>query len=245
MSTDVKPDSNAIIHVLLCDDDPQVLNELRGIAEKTLARTPARVLCTEQQDAAVPLPEQVEIAVLDVKLASASGIDVARRLLAANPDCQIIFISGYPEYVTDVYEIPHLCMILKDHLREFLPKFLLRAMASLRQLASATLSVTIHRTTLQVVQSDIVCIERQGHNSCIFCRSGDPVIVGEKLDLLMDRLSPLLFCRCHVSYIVNLQSVVSYQRRQFTLYTGTVVPISRVNGESAREKYMAFLREQV
>ena len=235
--------SHLPIRVLLGDDNPIILEEIRRIVEKEFAEIPHAVLCTAEPDLTQLREKEFQIAVLDVMQPKISGIELAQTLLAVNRQCQIIFVTGYVGCVTDVYTVPHLCLILKDRLPELLPGQLRRAVAELRRMEKALLIVSAHGTIFQIRQSNICYVERVGHTSHIICVDGRDVAVPDKLDSMERQLNPVDFCRCHVSYLINFQNVSAYQRKQFTMQNGTIVPVSRVNGERVREKYMEFLAE--
>lgn len=229
------------IQILACDDDALFLEEMRQIVEAEFAGIPHTLTCTSEPDLAALRKKEFQIAVLDVKQPRTTGIEIAQAMLHANRQCQIIFVSGYIDYVTDVYEVPHLCLILKEKLRDLLPAQLQKAVAELRKMEKNILSVSAHGTLFQIRQVNICYVERLGHSSHIICVDGRDIIVADKLDSLEQRLNPFDFCRCHVSYLINFQNVATYQRKQFTMQNGSIVPVSRINAEHVHKKYMEFL----
>jgi DNA-binding LytR/AlgR family response regulator len=229
------------IKILLCDDNPVVLAELRRITEEEFAGIPHTIFATADPDAERLRETEFQIAVLDVMQPKISGIALAQLLISATRQCQIIFVSGYVDCVTDVYTVPHLSLILKDRLRELLPQQLRRAVAELRRMEKALLIVSAHGTIFQIRQSSVCYVERLGHASHIICVDGRDVTVPDKLDSMEQQLNPVDFCRCHVSYLINFQNVAAYQRKQFTMQNGTIVPVSRINSDRVHGKYMEFL----
>ena len=49
---------------------------------------------------------------------------------------------------------------------------------------------------------------------------------------------PEYFARCHQSYIVNVKYIASYQSGQFTLTTGSIIPISDSYAKDAKNLYL-------
>ena len=63
----------------------------------------------------------------DLGSQSVNGITVAKRINKMNGDTQIIFVSQYLEFASDVYETSHLYFVNKKKLLEYLPKALTAA----------------------------------------------------------------------------------------------------------------------
>ena len=57
-----------------------------------------------------------DIAVLDIQMDEMTGIELAKQLNAALPQCAIIFVSSFLGFATDVYEAEHTYFILKASL---------------------------------------------------------------------------------------------------------------------------------
>lgn len=53
------------------------------------------------------------IALLDIQLGQDNGISLAKQLFPSPSQTQVIFITGYVEYCSDVYETKHIYFLLK------------------------------------------------------------------------------------------------------------------------------------
>lgn len=234
------------INVLICDDDPFVLDKLLVISQKALHSCwNAVYLCVTSPASLTNLTDEIHIAVLDIALGQENGIMLARRLLDQHPDCRIVFVSGYPQYVSDVYDVPHLGMVLKDQLELQLPKFLLRAAESIQACREQTLSVPANRSILRLNLSGVLYLERKEHTTFVYLVSGQEIRTRKKLGELLSQPCCVSLCRCHVSYAVNLRHVTDIQGRNFILTSGERVPISRVYMQNARTAYYGFVRNLV
>jgi len=226
--------------VAICDDEPEILKQLQRLAQSALDGTPAVFYAAGQPQSLLMEKRCFDIAILDIRFPGFSGIELAKWLLGRNPLCQILFVSSFPTYVSDVYDVPHLVMILKDQLQAQLPKYLRRAVQNLWTSGSVKL---VSADTVRVfAAAQIVCLERNGRVTEVTMRDGETVTCADKLSDLQRQLPAECFCRCHASFLVNLQYVAEHRRDRFTLRTGAVVPISRANAEQSREKFMRYLR---
>lgn len=243
MSTDHTAEK---LNILICDDDPIVLDRLRDISQNTLhPGWNAECFCATNPDLLMHVTDHIHIAVLDIELGDENGILLARRLLDQNPECHIVFVSGYPRYVSDVYDVPHIGMVLKDQLEIQLPKFLLRAAESVQACREQTLSVPVNRSVLRLNLSGIRYLERKEHITFVYLASGQEIRTRKKLGELLSQPCCGSLCRCHVSFAVNLRYVVDMQGRNFVLTTGELIPISRVYLHNARTSYYAFIQNSI
>lgn len=230
------------IRIAICDDEPGSLNHIQQTIQQVLSsQYDMDILCTDSPNALLEQASQVQIAILDIQLSEQNGIVLAKKLLEKNPGCCIIFVSGYVQFVSDVYDVPHFCMVLKDQMDIQLPKYLRRAvcMAVNRDSQFVIKANGLERT---VAIETVNYIERRGHSTYINLQNGLQVQTREKLDDLLNRIGCSYICRSHVSFAVNMQSVLFMQEKEFVMKNGSIVPISRVNKQSVKKQYFDYLK---
>lgn len=234
------------IKILICDDEPAILQRLKDLTEDTFQDGwDADIICTDSPLQLMSLAEEVSIAVLDIQLPEQTGIDLAAQVLQKNPDCRIIFVSGYVLYVSDVYDVPHFCMVLKEQMNVQLPKFLLRAAQQIIREETNTLTVCANGSSQSVDTKMAYYLERRGHTTYIKLRNGNLLKTREKLGDVVRKSTDGSLCRCHISYAVNLRWVSSMGRSDFTMQDGEHIPISRSNKQPARDAYFSYLKETI
>lgn len=234
------------LNILICDDNPHVLSRLHTLSQQALlSNWNVAYQCVTDADACTKGDSDIHVAVLDIKLGNDSGIALARRLLERNPNCQIVFVSGYPQYVSDVYDVPHLGMILKDQLEQQLPKFLLRAAESIQTCREQQLLVPANRALLRLNISTVLYLERKEHVTFVHLNSGREIRTRKKLGELLAQPAGSSLCRCHVSYVVNFQHVSNLQGRTFFLTNADEIPISRIYLQNARAAYFNYLQRLI
>ena len=234
------------LNIGICDDEPVMVKTLAELCESVLQGQYALNLLQASAPAELLVEENpLQIALVDVQLVEASGIDLARDLLQRNPGCRIIFVSGYLHAVSEVYEVPHFCFVLKDQLQQQLPRFLLRAAQLTAQEAGQTIDLAAGRRTERLPLSELTVMERRGHSTFVTLRDGSILQTREKLSSILDRIRNEAFLRCHISYAVNLREVVSLDGRSFRMRSGQTIPISRPNEQLCRDAFFRYLSETV
>ena len=228
------------LQIAICDDEPAIADRVRELCCEILQDRYLLRFSQADSPGALPLlPYQ--IALLDVQLVESSGIDLAREILSRNPGCRIIFISGFLSAVSQVYQVPHFCFILKDQIRDHLPEFLSRAAELSAQEAGQQLSLHCGKQIETVALNRIVSIERNLHQSTVTLSDGTTLVTREKLGDLEQRIHSSCFFRCHASYLINLKYAESIRDHSFLMSVGNPIPISRVNEKQAREAFFQSL----
>lgn len=241
-----EPYEKRTLRIAICDDNPLMLEHLRDLVQQALSsQWQISIICDTSPRKLLSNKLGFQIAVLDIQLLESNGIDIARTMITQSPNCRIIFVSGFPRYVSDVYDVPHVCLVLKEQLDEQLPKFLLRAAMEVTSQEDQLISIRVKGAYQQLRVADICFLERKGHTTFIHMRSGPSIQTRSKLDELLFYIANWHMCRCHVSYAVNLQYVEALQERDFVLQGGRSIPISRVNMPAAKSAFFRYLRETV
>ena len=232
------------LKIVICDDEPAMLQKLQDLTQRTFQNgEDTEIICADSPQLLIPLHGAVQIAVLDIQLPEQTGIELARRILQKSPNCRIIFVSGYVRYVSDVYDVPHFCMILKDQLDVQLPKFLLRAAKQLTTDESEKLTISSNGVNQSVDTKMVYYMERQGHITHVRLRNGHWLKTREKLADVVKKDTEGSLCRCHISYAVNLQWVANMGKDDFTMLDGEHIPISRSNKQNVKDAYYHYLKE--
>lgn len=232
------------LKIAICDDNPLMLEKMRTVVVQALsAQWNLEITRDTSSQGLLEQKSEFQIVVLDIQLPEENGIAFAKKLIAQNPDCRIIFVSGFIHYVSDVYDVPHLGMVLKDQMQEQLPKFLLRAAEEVAALSEQTLTVSLKGKVQKLPVSNIYFLERKGHITHIRLKSGQLVQSREKLDTLLEQVSSRELCRCHISFAVNLRWVESMRGRDFVLTGGETIPISRANLQASKTAFFRYLRD--
>jgi len=82
--------------VLIVDDEPMDIRTMRNILESTKEFS---VVSANDYDEAVRVFERrgsdVVLALIDVALPGKNGVELAKNLLATNPDLRVLFVSGH------------------------------------------------------------------------------------------------------------------------------------------------------
>ena len=165
-----------------------------------------------------------------------------------NGDTQIIFVSQYLEFASDVYETSHLYFVNKEKLLEYLPKALTAAHEKYALRGEHYLYFQFSYKEYQVPQNDVLYLEHIARQTCIHTATHvysaneklhpatQVYSSGEKLQDLLNRMGSQ-FCSCHKSFAVNLYQVRTLHHTCITLRNGVSVPVSRSRYPHVRDVF--------
>lgn len=235
-----------MMQIVLCDDNPLHLEEtVRVLREKANENgetvvlrgfsTASQLLQSLQEKGCQP-----EIAILDIAMEEMDGIALAKQINEAVPFCQVIFLTGYLRYATDVYEADHVYFLLKSELKERIWPAVMKAHAHYTASVKDCFLAQTSSGTLVCRYGDICYFERVGRKTRLHGTHGD-VWIRETIKTLRETLLPDRFLLCHHSFLVNPDQIAMAKSDSFLLRDGTRVPISHACKKAALEKFYAYI----
>lgn len=170
-----------------------------------------------------------DILLLDIEMQGENGLSLARRIRPENERIQIVFITGYPDYMGEGYEVSALHYLMKPVSKEKLGSVLNRAVEKLGK-AEGRLTVSFDRQTEYIPFSDIIYLEAQMNYTVVHTKHGD-IKTKTPLSDMAKQLDDGFF-RCQRSFVINLAQVQKIRSDSVLLKNGVAVPISRGMSEA-------------
>ena len=130
---------DGLLQIGICDDARESRFQLRVLLERALEgrSAPARLLEFSSGDALLGWMDrhagELDLVFLDIEMEGTNGMDTARALREADQSLQLVFVTGYSDYVFDGYEVGALGYLLKPAGAEELEKVLTRALTALQR----------------------------------------------------------------------------------------------------------------
>ena len=164
-----------------------------------------------------------DILLLDIEMGTMDGVTMAKELRKSNDTVQIIFITGYSDYISEGYEVAALHYLIKPVKEEKLRSVLDRAAEKLSknerllhlELGGELLRVPIYQIRYAEVSGNYVTVHAQ-----------TDVTVKMTLAELEKQLDER-FYRVGRSAIVNLTQISRVTKTEIRLSDGTAIPLPR------------------
>lgn len=164
-----------------------------------------------------------DILLLDIEMGAMDGVTMAKELRKSNDTVQIIFITGYSDYISEGYEVAALHYLMKPVNEEKLCLVLDRAaekLAKNEQVLNFEVSGEMVRVPIyQIRYADVL-------GNYVTVHAQTDVTVKMTLGELEKQLDER-FYRVGRSAIVNLTQISRVTRAEIRLNDGTAIPLPR------------------
>lgn len=165
-----------------------------------------------------------DVLLLDIQMKGMDGVELARRIRRDNSSVQIIFVTGYADFIADGYDVSALHYLMKPVKADKLFEVLDRAVQRL-SMRGSMIGLPVDGGIARIFADDIVYIEAFNHVLEINT-TGEKHTVKMPLRELEGKLTDN-FVHCHRSCIVNMRYVKKITRTEITLDSGQTLPLSR------------------
>lgn len=216
------------LNIAVCDDSEADRRYLTGLTEAWAAGAGHTVRLSSFVSAENFLflygeKSGYDILLLDIELGGMDGVAMAKRLRQKNDGVQIIFITGYSDYIAEGYEVEALHFLLKPVKREKLFAVLDRA-AEKAAKNEKVLCLEAGRETVRIPVYQVRYAEVFGNYVTI--HASQEYTVKRTLSELETQLDNR-FYRVGRSVIVNLTKIARVSRQDIRLVDGTSIPLPR------------------
>lgn len=164
-----------------------------------------------------------DILLLDIEMGAMDGVTMAKQLRQNNDTIQIIFITGYSDYISEGYEVAALHYLMKPVKEEKLWSVLDRASEKISR-NEKVLNFEISGEMIRVPIYQIKYAEVHGNYVTIYAASEITVkmTLGDLEKMLDER-----FYRVGRSTIINLTMISRVTRTEIRLSDGNIIPVPR------------------
>ncbi len=185
--------------------------------------------------------KKYDVIFMDIMLGKDNGIKLSEKILAIHQNVQIIFITGYIDYVEDIFDIAPTGLLIKPISYEKIKKVMEKVN---KNISNNEKYITVNnKDGIQVIHTnEINYIESQGRYLLIKRKSGELI----KVIMTISEMEQMLntdFVKCHRSYIVNCRKIRRLDKRAIYLSDGQDIPVSSGNYENVRKRYINILEE--
>ena len=91
-------------NVIIVDDSKVILSDGLAVLEEVLPNATITGFIWPQEAIDYAKVKRVALAILDIELGTASGLDLCRTLLEINSRTNVVYLTAYPEYSLDAWD---------------------------------------------------------------------------------------------------------------------------------------------
>ena len=229
-----------MLRFVICDDERVERDYLTEIVKEWATKREQLVVIASYESAESLLfayedDKAIDIMLLDIQMKAMDGVNLAKQIREDNAQVQIVFITGFPDFIAEGYEVGALHYLMKPIKAAKLYEVLDRALAKLVK-NDLTLIVQINDTLERLLLKDIVYFEAAAHKVLIRTKKALFEVRANISDLEKSLNEDFIFC--HRSYIVNLGYIQGLKKNELILINGESIPLSR---RLSKEVNLAFI----
>lgn len=231
----------------LCDDNKYYNEELNSILSSYESENNSKFeiityisgedLLTEWES------KNFHIIFIDVEMEGKSGIDVARDIRKKNDEIIIIFVTSYPNYALNAFEVSALGYLVKPVSYDYLKKLLTKALISVNYIIEKEaietkyLEVKVEYKNIKIDTNKILYVEKR-RNASIIHTIDNEYTSYNTLTNLYDKLDIHKFVYIHQGFMVNFNMIKEVTKTTVILKDNIEIPISRKYHKEVKERFM-------
>lgn len=235
-----------MITMTICDDDIQMLKYLDRFVTENY---PDIKTVTFQQEKDLKnyylnnLKQNIDILLIDIRLQKENGIQLASELKKMHPETNIILLTGYVDYVRDIFDTEPVYFLLKPidegKLRDAIEKASNRLVNTKKYVKKVVTKEGIRVIDLE----QVVYVESQGRYLHIYGTDAQWTIRSKIKDFIGEREENFLYP--HQSYAVNMSFIEKFGVNEIDIGRPEKIPLSRSKSKSAKEQFMNYLEKRL
>lgn len=180
-----------------------------------------------------------DILLLDIEMGRMDGVELAKQIRCDNNAVQIVFITGFPDYIAEGYDVSALHYLMKPVSAVKLSAVLDKAVGNLNKVEKSVI-FTVDGEALRIPTRDIISVEAAAH-TCIVTAADKTFEVRSTISDI-EKLLDGDFIRCHRSYIVGIRFIKSIAKTDIVLDSGAKIPLSRSNYDAVNQAFIRYFR---
>ena len=234
--------------IAVCDDQQESLEYISALVQSWAEQLgiSVRLSCFQSGESFLfTYAEQknFDILLLDIEMNAINGVELAKTIRKENDGAQIIFITGFPDYIAEGYEVAALHYLMKPVSSEKLQQVLNRALGKIKK-EKKFLCFSANGETVRIAADEILFVEAFAH-SCTITTENGRIEVNASITAVEKNLletSSQDFIRCHRSYIVGVKFIKSIGKAELTLDNGTKIPLSRGKYAPVNQAFIRYFK---
>ena len=217
-----------MVKIGICDDEPEMRKPLRQILEQVLQLQGVEYLISESESgeeltAGISCLD-IDILFRDIEMRSLDGIETAKLLRRKGMKGIIIFVTAYPDFVFQGYEVHAFHYILKPYRKEKIEEVLRQALHELDLSKEQYFVIEQKARVIRIPLSQTIAFQSDRRKVEALLEEDFVAFYG-RIDEVCREL-PSCFIRIHNRYIVNLNYVTTLEKDRCILGSRSF-PVSR------------------
>ena len=180
---------------------------------------------------------------MDIEIGDKSGIDLAKKIRENDKNTIIIFLTSYPQYALDTFQVVTFDFLVKPVTKEKMQTVLNKAIDYI-SLSKQNFSFSFKKDRYSIPFNKICYIQKRGRKAYIYT---DKKTYECNLNLkkIWEKLEEKSFASIGNSCIVNISKIEEIQSEHVILENDKKLVVSREYRTALKKKHLEYYREQM
>lgn len=178
-----------------------------------------------------------DILLLDIEMGAMGGVSLAKKIRQSNDSVQIVFITGFADYISEGYEVSALHYLMKPVKQDKLFAVLDRAVTAMQKTERVIL-LPVGGEMLRLPVGQVQYVEAFSHTVAIV--TGTDTIQVKMAISEVEKLLGEGFIHCHRSYLVGLKHIARLSKMEVILDNGKALPLSRSAAPLVHKAFISY-----
>lgn len=180
-----------------------------------------------------------QIYFLDIQMGGLDGIEVARRIRSSDSEALIVFMTNHHEHVYSVFEVLPFRFMRKPFTEDDVRKIMLECLEQIN-LSGKYYFFRYERVQHQIPYNEIIYFEGRGRKVCLHSITEEYEYY-EKISNVAAEVDKEMFCRIHVSFVINMDAIRAVRDTEVELKDGVVLPVSKAYRRDFKQYHLEYM----
>lgn len=235
-----------MIKIAICEDEKDQQELLKEYIEQIFKGVSVKYsldVFNSGEELLENYPKDIDIVLLDIQMGQINGMDTARKIRLLDNKVEIIFITSLIEYALEGYEVRAYRYLIKPVKYDDLKENIINCIKEV-DIKNKYIIVKEQGSQIKIEINEITYIEVQKEIITIHTLNKVYKIKGT-MNNIEKEINCSRFCRCHKSYLINLEHINSIKQYVAILENSEEVPVSRHRFKETKDKFFDLIEEKL
>lgn len=233
-----------MIRIAICDDEPVMLKHIKELVLDFFSsrNMEIQIFMFLNGEELLNCDKDIDILFLDIQMKQLDGIETAKRMRNKRYKGFLVFITVLKEMVFQSFEVQPFDYLLKPIEYDSFKNTMERLMLSLKKSDKKKLLIQRGNKSSIISFGEIIFCEIIDRKVYLHLKSADVIDYYDKIENLETKLDNRFF-RCHRSYLINMQYLISYKNGTAYMAENHQIPVSRLRSKEFSDVILQYMKE--
>jgi len=234
------------LKIAICDDEEIIIRNTAAMIKSLLADSNMCSITSFSSGEELPrkhCTEKYDIVFLDIEMNGMSGMETAREIRKFDSKVIIVFLTNYPEFAVEGYEVDAYRYLVKNQPEYVFEKQFKSIFEEYFQ-KYKLFEISGKSTKSYIYLKDICSFEILNKRISVHTLTDTLDFFGKLSDIEKQLKNDRLFVKLHKSFLINISHITAICVTDIIMANGQKVPLSRNYKKQIIDNYVSYMTER-